>query len=286
MEVTKSQLNYIWTINQLSGSKTAQKDICEYLDVKKSSASVALKSLEENQYISKINVNGENRYILDKKGRKIIEEIEKERFEFMSVFRDLIGMDSYLCEEEYNTVYGCFSKKFINKLAQLHKNNYNNSICKNNTVKLHIFENGVYELPFEVIQHYDGKYVTVPSMGDKGLEHPAFLIVDNSRADILLKAKEIQYVSKKGNRLKGKLNELYYVDNVTEWINCQKESEDIWIIPFSKILYQKDETGKISIGAVKIKAIATTIKMPESTAEITFNFKLLKKINCNNSQNF
>ena len=42
MELSKAQLNYILAIKQLVGGKVTQKYICEYLGVKKSTASIAL----------------------------------------------------------------------------------------------------------------------------------------------------------------------------------------------------------------------------------------------------
>ena len=63
MELSKAQLNYILAIKQLVGGKVTQKYICEYLGVKKSTASIALKNLEENGYINK----SENNYILTEK---------------------------------------------------------------------------------------------------------------------------------------------------------------------------------------------------------------------------
>jgi Mn-dependent DtxR family transcriptional regulator len=283
MEISKSQLSYLWAIKQLSGGRTSQKDICEQLSVKKSSASVALKNLEDNGYISKIKVNGENRYILDNKGIKVIEEIERERFEFMSLFRDLLGIDCELCNKQYDTIYGCFSREFINKISEIHENNYSVGFTRKNKKKLCDFENGVYEIPFEVIQYVNNEYGNMPSMGDKGFKHPALLNVDDNKVDIFLKSVEIQYVSQNGKRLKGKLQQLCYFDYKMKWSECERKSEDIWIIPFNKLLYQKDNSGDLTIGSIKIKALATTIKMPESMAEITFNFKLAKKINEKNA---
>ncbi len=276
MEISKSQLSYIWSIKQLSGSKSSQKDICEYLNVKKSSASVALRNLEENGYILKVNIKGENKYTLSDKGIKIIEEIEKERLEFMSVFRDLLGINNDLCVKEYNRLYGCFSQEFISNLSKLHEKNYNNTFVPDN--KNNFFNNGTYELPFEIVYYNSNEYGAVPSMGNKGFEYPALLFVCDEQTHILFKSKEIQYVSKNGNRLKGCLQKLYYIDNSMKWTECKKENENIWIIPFCNILYQKDILGNLSLGTIKIKAKATTDKMPESTAEVTFNFKLIKKI--------
>ena len=58
------------------------------------------------------------------------------------------------------------------------------------------------------------------------------------------------------------------------WVLSKQKEDSNWIIPLKEILYQKDDFEKASVGIIKIKVAATTMKMPE----ITFNFKLLKKI--------
>lgn len=108
-----------------------------------------------------------------------------------------------------------------------------------------------------------------------GFEHPATLILSENRQDIVLKSKKIIYRSTEGKKLQGELAKLCYLDNYSHWITIEKNSDSEWVIPVSNILYQRDETGKLSLGAVKIKAEASTVKMPESVAEITFNFDLI-----------
>lgn len=73
MELSKAQLNYILAIKQLAGGKVTQKYICEYLGVKKSTASIALKNLEENGYINK----SENNYILTEKSWEILNQTDR-----------------------------------------------------------------------------------------------------------------------------------------------------------------------------------------------------------------
>ena len=135
-------------------------------------------------------------------------------------------------------------------------------------------EFGKYEIPFQVVQGSGESR----SMGDKGFYHPAILVVEKDCQYIVLKSKEIYYKSKTSQILKGKLQELYYLDTNMAWVLSKQKEESNWIIPLKEILYQKDDFEKASVGIIKIKVAATTMKMPESIAEITFNFKLLKKI--------
>ena len=271
MELSKAQLNYILAIKQLVGGKVTQKYICEYLGVKKSTASIALKNLEENGYINK----SENNYILTEKSWEILNQTDREKFEFMSLFNGFFGIEKELCENEYKKICGRFDKEFIDKLTQLREKEYNFAINKNsNDEKKMSIEFGKYEIPFQVVQS-SGE---TPSMGDKGFYHPAILVMEKDSQYIVLKSKEIYYKSKTSQILKGKLQELYYLDTNMAWVLSKQKEDSNWIIPLKEILYQKDDFEKASVGIIKIKVAATTMKMPESIAEITFNFKLLKKI--------
>ncbi len=275
MELSKSQLNYILAIKQLAGGKVTQKYICEYLGVTKPSASNALKNLEELGYISKEGQKAGNNYILTDKSRKILDLIEQEKFEFMSLFFRTMKIDENLCQEQYNSLCGMFNREFIENLIELRENNYN--INKNSMLKLSNsmgIENGVYEIPFQVIQADD----TSRSMGDKGFEHPAKLICGEEVNYISLTPKEIYYKSKNEQVLRGRLQKLDYFDVNLNWITAENDENGNIIIPLENILYQKDCFGKINIGIIKIRATASTIKMPVSVAEITFNFKLIKKV--------
>ncbi len=273
MEITKSQLNYIIAIKQLIGSEVSQKYICEYLGVKKPTASIALRNLEENGYIEKQEKGGINEYCLTEKAWKIVDKLEKEKLEFMSLFNDYLGIDFDICQKEYDRICGDLSVEFLEKLADLRKQGYTKEVIENDSVEnawgLNI---GCFDLPFQVVHSGEG----MPSMGDKGFIHPAKLIVDNDNQEIILESKQIYYKSKNDQLLKGKLSELYYSDSNMKWILAEEREENKWVIPVEKILCHRDNFGKVSLGIVKIKAKATTKKMPESVAEITFNFKLIK----------
>ena len=181
MELSKAQLNYILAIKQLVGGKVTQKYICEYLGVKKSTASIALKNLEENGYINK----SENNYILTEKSWEILNQTDREKFEFMSLFNGFFGIEKELCENEYKKICGSFDKEFIDKLTQLREKEYNFAINKNsNDEKKMSIEFGKYEIPFQVVQS-SGE---TPSMGDKGFYHPAILVMEKDSQYIVLKS--------------------------------------------------------------------------------------------------
>lgn len=275
MELTKSQLNYIIAIKQLIGSEVSQKYICEYLGVKKPTASIALRNLEDNGYIKKQEKTGINEYCLTDKSWEIIDNIEKEKFEFMSLFNNHLGIDFDICEEEYKRICGDLSIEFIKKLSYVREQGYSKDMT--DSKEEHSFygiNKGTYEIPFQVVQGSEG----MPSMGDRGFIHPAKLIIGDDMQNIILESRQIYYKSRDDQMLKGKLSKLYYSDSNMKWISAEERKENMWVIPVKKILCQKDNFGKISLGIVRIKALATTKKMPESAAEITFNFKLIKKI--------
>lgn len=272
MELTKSQLNYIIAIKQLIGSEVSQKYICEYLGVKKPTASIALRNLEDNGYIKRQEKAGINEYCLTDKSWEIIEVLEKEKFEFMTLFNDYFGIDYDSCDKEYKRLCGDFSGEFINKISKLREEKYKGFAERVSGIGN--FDEGIYEIPFQVVQCGE----STPSMGDKGFKHPAKLIADNGVVNVILEAKEINYKAKNEQKLKGRLLELYYMNSDLKWISSERDKNNAWIIPVENMLYQKDKFGNIVLGIIKIKALATTMKMPESVAEITFNFKLIKKI--------
>lgn len=273
--LTRAQLKYIMAIRALAGGQVSQKNICEYLNVKKSTASIALKNLEEMGYIEKQGIN----YCLKKIAFEVAEEKDRERLEFLQLFNNFLGIDEKLCLDEYDSVFGCFSKKFVDKLTEIRKNGYGNKTLEVKESLDNAFFDltlGSYELPFQVVQCDNSSR----SMGDKGFFHPAELIIEAERKYIILRAREIYYKAQNEQILRGSLQKLSYLDTDMKWLEAQC-LEDKWIIPFEKIMYQRDSYGKISIGIIKIKAASTTIKMPESVADITFNFKLIKQIQNN-----
>lgn len=275
MELTKSQLNYIIAIKQLIGSEVSQKYICEYLGVKKPTASIALRNLEDNGYIKKQEKAGINEYSLTEKSYEIIDNIEKEKFEFMSLFNYHLGIDFDICEEEYKRVCGDLSNEFIKKLSYVREQGYFKDMTDSKAESsFYGIAEGTYVIPFQVVQGGEG----MPSMGDRGFIHPAKLIIGNDMQNIILESRQIYYKSRDAQMLKGKLSKLYYSDSNMKWVSAEERKENMWVIPVKKILCQQDNFGKISLGIVRIKASATTKKMPESAAEITFNFKLIKKI--------
>lgn len=281
MELTKSQLNYIMAIKQLIGGEVSQKYICEYLGVKKPTASIALRNLEDNGYIEKKERAGVNEYFLTEKSYKIIDNIEKEKFEFMSLFNVLLGIDFDVCEEEYKRVCGDFSDNFIDKISNARKRKYcQDAINKDDFNRFYGIAPGIYEIPFRVVQSVE----SMPSMGNRGFVHPARLVLGDDRQEIMLESRQIYYKSKDEQMLKGKLSRLYYSDSNMNWILSEEIEENVWVIPVKRIICQKDNFNKLCIGIIKIKAVATTKKMPESVAEITFNFKMIKKFQKKNSE--
>lgn len=275
MEITKSQLSYIIAIKQLIGGEVSQKYICEYLGVKKPTASIALRTLEDNGYIKKQEKAGINEYSLTERSYKIIDNIEKERFEFMSLFNDYLGIDFDICEEEYKRICGDLSIKFVNKLSDIRRGGYSENIRDSKAEQgLNGIAVGTYEIPFRVVSCNED----MPSMGNKGFVHPAVLVVENEGQNIILESRQIYYKSKNDQMLKGKLSELYYSDSNMKWVLSDETEENRWVIPVEKIMCQNDNFGRISLGIVKIKVKATTKKMPESVAKITFNFKMIKKL--------
>ncbi len=262
MNFTRTQLNYILAIKQLSAGLRSQKNISELLGVKRSSACVALKSLEDGGFVHR---RPDNEYCLTEKTMELLTEVEEEQKRFMALFHGRLGIDAALCDRQYYAVCGLMEKEFL--LAA--------GAPQDKSGRFYGLPGpGRYSLPF-VLSTLHGD---LRSMGDRGFVHPAVLEIGDNSGEILLEAKEIYYRSKSGSVFHGRLNSLSYFDSDLGWISAKSRDENLWILPTRKIFYRFDDRGVISLGTVKIRAEATTSRMPVSVAELTFNFRLLEKI--------
>lgn len=276
MDVTKTQLNYLMTIRRLQHGSMSLTQISEYMSVKKPTAFTALKTLVQKGYVVKGDNYDGNSYFLTEKACKILDELQKERFEFMSLFYDRLGIERDICEKEYESLCGLLSEKFVEQLSQVRRSGENCYKQKHDkSGEFFGIPYGKYELPFQIIQINNER---MRSMGNKGFIHPAILFLSEKRQDIVLKSKQITYATKTGEKIQGELTELSYLDNYLNWVKIEKNDNSEWIIPISSILYQRNDMGKLIFGTLKIKALTSAVIMPESTAEITFNFKnILRK---------
>lgn len=271
MDITKKQLNYLIAIRRLQHGFMSLTQISEYMDVKKPTAFMALKALEEKGYIIKEEYQDGNTYYLTDKACKVLDGFQKERFEFMALFYDRLGINRDICEKEYEALCGLLSEEFIEQLSAVRKSGDNCYKQKHDkTGEYFGIPYGTYLLPFQIIQINSER---LRSMGNKGFEHPATLILSEDRQDIVLKSKRITHAARDGKKMQGELVSLSYLDNYMNWVTIEKNNENDWIIPVSSILYQRSDTGRLSFGTLKIKAVASAVIMPESTAEMTFNFK-------------
>ncbi len=270
MKITKTQLNYLMAIQRLRGGHVSLTGISEYLKVKKPTVSVALKKLEENGYIEKQEAHEMNEYVLTPKSQEIVNSLEPEKLEFISLFSDYLGMDYDVCNKQYIELCGLFDSEFIEALTKLRKNGYK---MEDKPKEMYGIKFGEYNIPFRVVQCEEwGR-----SMGDKGFVHPARLIINDEKSEILLESKRIYYKSKNNQILHGELSDLSYLNTNGEWIAAEKLNGK-WVIPMSELLLKKDSIGRPMIGVVKIMVQATTGKMPKSTADITFNLEMIEQI--------
>lgn len=269
MELTKTQISYIVAIYQLMGGDTSQGRIADYLGIRKPTANVALKILEEKGYVEKITEKDRVTYTLKEKSEVLIEKLNREKHEFMSLFRDYLGMDRNIAEETYKNIYSQLGDNFVNCLEKLRENNYKH--CENKIQSENGIPYGTYKIPFKVAKDSDN---SARSMGDKGFKHPAKIVVNGKKSYIVLEDKKVNYKAESGQTLRGRLMKFYYFAD-EKWNTVENLDEHQWIIPLESIETEHDTSGNATVGTVKIKAAATSMKMPESVAEMTFNFKLL-----------
>lgn len=259
-------------VRRLYGGRISLTDISESLKLKKPTVSIAMKKLEDMGYIIKRELGDSNDYALTEKAWRVLEAVDRERFEFMTLFNERLGIDYGECDREYTALCGLFSHEFISSLAAARGRDSEN-ICSKASGFCGITP-GRYTIPFQVIQCGAGER----SMGDRGFEHPAELVITEKRRDLLLRSRRIYYKSKNNHTLHGELSRLCYLNENLQWADAGKAAEDVWVIPLGAVMYQKDALGRLTFGIVKIKVEASTDKMPKSTAEITLNFKSIEQI--------
>lgn len=273
MELTKTQLNYISAIKRLTGGQVSLTGISEYLGVRKPTASVALKKLEESGYVIKTSGSESSEYRLTEKAENILAGLEREKIEFMLLFNKRLGINYDECDREYARLSGLFSKSFIERLCEARKSGYKER--PEEPDRFSGMGHGMYRVPFRVAHRGGG----MRSMGDKGFIHPAVLVIEADRQEVLLESKVIYYRSKNGESLRGALSELSYSADGEVWVKSETSGNNTWRIPLGSVRCGFDALGRLTEGIVMIRARATTVKMPVSEAEITFNFELSEKIN-------
>lgn len=98
MKINESAENYLETILILSKSRPVVRavDIATELGFKKSSVSVAMKNLRENEHIT---VTGEGYIYLTQSGKAIAEMIF-ERHELLSSWLERLGVDKQIAAED------------------------------------------------------------------------------------------------------------------------------------------------------------------------------------------
>lgn len=127
-----------------------------------------------------------------------------------------------------------------------------------------IMADGVYAMPFQLLKKNDSRL----SMGDKGLRHPAKLVVIGGYGLISLSALPITHKSLPGHTLKGRLARLSYW-NGEKYVEAWGE-EGSYSFPVMDMHWRYDQEKSLDFGVLPLKVQASVglVHMPESLADL------------------
>lgn len=278
LNLSRSQLNYIAAIDALKVIGATQTTISDFLDVKRPSVHAAIKILMNKGYVEVLKREDKTiTYGLTESGLNALAHLRREQQVYFSFFCDFIGMDEETVKESYDKCPDVMDTFMLENLAEFCNNGFQKiNRTKEENAKRSAYgqyKNGKYSIPFQV-HKYDG---SSPSMGDKGFEHPATIIIDDLEKNLYLKAKTIYYKPGTRRGVHGTLLNLSYYKG-GEWHPAEVINENTYVIPLKHIPCISNEIGKLETGQIKIQAESSCKHMPVSIADIILNFNAMKPI--------
>lgn len=130
---------------------------------------------------------------------------------------------------------------------------------------------GRYEVPFLVCKK-DRREV---SMGGRGFQKPAVLALEEGRYTLRLYPKSIQYRPESGKRLSGSLDRMWYQTGGV-WHEALRDEDGARSLPGGAIRMENGPEGLVGIVRIRARASVGILGMPESEADIRFDFQRLR----------
>lgn len=267
-ELTSRQEEYLLFFSTLQGNKKCISDASNQFKVSKPTVFNVVETLEELGLLIK-GSGGEINFT--QLGLDYIEPKLKRCKVLQKWLESDLGLPPIVSEFEARKILVTLNDDTV--LAML-RNISENKMKKNLKVRksnFHNLKNGDYEVPFNV---YKNDKSTI-SMGDRGFVKPAIFRKVDGEVQVLLFDHKLNYVSKKRNKLQGKLDRLWYTSK-NKWYEAEISSSNCYIIMEEALSFNNDKNNC----ELKIRARATVgnLKMPESEAIIIFDLKDLKNL--------
>ena len=263
--ITLAQARYLLAIHQMRGRDRNVSKLAEALDVSKPSVTNMITSLEEKTWVNKGPP-----FVLTEQGQATVEEILWTQSLLSKYFSGILELPKEEISNDMLILMTGLSDESLNRLVSIVETHLARAELEKLAGNVHltsfqgIIDDGVYEAPFQLLKEGSNEL----SMGDKGLVHPAELIVTGSHGMISLKVKSLKHRALHGALMKGVLAQLFYWNGET--FTKAQEEDGIYFFPVMGMYWNHDKEKNIDFGVVKVRVHASvgSFNMPDSVADL------------------
>lgn len=264
-EITATERKYLWTIYEQPSLNVTTLDIAAALGVKKAAANTALNNLVNRGFCEKYDHGNQCYFSLSERGEECLEYYCGCYECLIQIYRQNLRLTLEQAKAAFTEmIFGDFPDSFFWAVQ-----NGNRTAKQTKSKKSHpIFDNGVYDLPFEVVKfgentdEAENSFIRKRSMGNGGFEHPAKFVVDGEKAYIVLKALENYKYATAESRLKGTLATFSIKEKEQNWKRVIPQNKSEYILPFESLSAPLDFFYTHKGAFVNFSATATNKAMP------------------------
>jgi Mn-dependent DtxR family transcriptional regulator len=263
--ITQGQARYLLAIDQMRGRERTVTRIAQVLGVSKPSVTSMINGLAERGLVKK-----ERGLALTGQGKEAVEEIRNKQSVLTAYLIRELGLAPPEAKHDALALMFETSEKFVASLIQKIETDAAQAKLGNLAGNVYltnfqgILADGIYAIPFKLLRKNDGRL----SMGDKGLVHPAKLVVVEGYGLISLCVLPVTHRALQGCILKGRLARLSYW-NGEEYREAWEE-EGRYSFPVMNMHWHDDQENGTDFGVLplKVQASVGVANMPESLADL------------------
>ncbi|WP_317854448.1 hypothetical protein [Chakrabartyella piscis] len=256
-QLTTRQEQYLLLFATVSGVDRTLAGAAKYFEVSKPSAFHIIENLIKEDMLEK---QVDKEIIVTPLGLEYIQEKYERGVLFSKWMQTSLRLVPLQAEKEARRLVTILEEETLQAMT---KNIRDIAMPKNPT---DIDDFSERDLDFHIYK----KDLKTLSMGDKGFIKPATLCEMEGEVWLVLRARKLEYRSKKRNLLRGQLSRLWY-QYKKRWHEVEIDENGLCYIPFSAAVCNE----KKGIGMVTIRARASVgiFTMPEGEAKMIFNLR-------------
>ncbi len=263
--MTLVQARYLLAIERMRGRERTVTKIAQELGVSKPSVTSMINGLEDKRLLKK-----ERGLPLTGQGKATTEEIRSKQSVIAAYLARELGIAPMEAKNDALVLMFEMSEKFVDSLIRKIEKDAARAKLEEFAGNAYltnfqgILADGIYAIPFRLLKKNDGRL----SMGDKGLVHPAKLVVVGGYGLISLHALPLTHKGLPGGILKGKLARLSYW-NGEEYAEAPEE-KGRYAFPVMDMHWRYDQEQSMDFGVLQLKVQASVgvANMPESLADL------------------